>query len=142
MKIVLYDIVGGTVSRRFLSELQKLGKVSFIYAKREFDGTLKPKDLAGADILVTKILDNYGEALFSKADRLKFIASMHVDTSTYALHHLRKRGVTVSNAKGYCTEAVAELAISAMLSIVRRTHEAMKQAEKATGPSRSSAAAS
>jgi len=129
-KIVVYDLQGGTVSKGFIQELKKLaGDVSFVYAKKEFDGTLKAEDLRGADILVAKIFDNYTEQPFAKADKLKLVAHMSVGTSMYALDYLRKRGVLVSNAKGYCAEGVAELAIAAMLDITRRTHAAMKHVE-------------
>lgn len=71
---------------------------------------------------------------FSNADRLKFVASMHIDVSMYPLEYLRSKGIAVSNAKGYCTEAVAELAIAAMLDVMRRTHETMKQVERGDWP--------
>jgi phosphoglycerate dehydrogenase-like enzyme len=67
--------------------------------------------------------------LFEKSS-LKYIGAMHTDISHFNTRILKKNGIALTNVPGYATEAVAELTISALLNISRRTLDAMNFVKK------------
>jgi phosphoglycerate dehydrogenase-like enzyme len=124
-KIVLYDLKSGPLEKKFVEKLRKFSnKVEIVFSNKEYSNGLKLKYIKGADALITRLFDNYGEELFLKSD-LKYIGAMHTDISHFNLNILKKKGIVLTNVPDYATEAVAELTISALLNISRQTYEAM-----------------
>ncbi len=124
-KLVLYDLKTSPLEKDFVDKLKKFSKsVKIVFAKGEYERALKPKDLEGVDALIIRPFDFYKDDLFKKSN-LKYIGTMHTDISHFNKNFLKEKGITITNVAGYSTEAVAELTISALLNISRRTHEGM-----------------
>ncbi|MCX6773466.1 MAG: 2-hydroxyacid dehydrogenase, partial [Candidatus Micrarchaeota archaeon] len=124
-KLVLYDLKSAPLEKEFLEKLKEFAdSVEIVFAEKEYAGGLKLSDIRGADALVTRIFDNYDNSMFEKSS-LRYIGAMHTDVSHFNAMILGKNGIALTNVPGYATEAVAELTISALLNISRRTHDAM-----------------
>ncbi|MDD4333138.1 MAG: 2-hydroxyacid dehydrogenase [Patescibacteria group bacterium] len=124
-KIILYDLKSKPLEDEFINKLKEYAvRVEIIFAEKEYAQSLKPEDAKGADAIITRLLDFYADKIFTRGT-LKFITTMHTDFSNFKLALLRQNGITLSNVPGYSTEAVAELTVSALLNISRRTHDAM-----------------
>ena len=82
-------------------------------AKEQID-TLKD-----ADILIIGNMPLHEEAI-DKANNLKFIDVAFTGTDHIPVAAASKRNIPVSNASGYATEAVAELALYAMIDLFRK----------------------
>lgn len=59
-----------------------------------------------------------------QAEKLKFIDVAFTGTDHLPMELIREKGIVVSNASGYATEAVAELALAFMLELLRELPEA------------------
>jgi phosphoglycerate dehydrogenase-like enzyme len=125
-RLVFYDLKTKPIEDWFIKKLKRFSKeVKIVYAEKEYSRALKPKDLEGADAFVTRLFDFFDDKLFLNGT-LKYIGTMHTDYSHFNLRLLNKLGITLTNVPGYATEAVAELTISALLNISRKTFDAMK----------------
>lgn len=124
-RLVFYDLKHEPIENEFIEKLRGFAKeVTLVFAEKEYSKALKPEDLEGADAFVTRIFDFYDDKLFLNKS-LKYIGAMHTDYSHFNLDMLRNWNITLTNVAGYCTEAVAELTISALLNISRETHDGM-----------------
>ena len=129
-KIVLYDLKADPTEKEFINNLKKYTEsVEIVFAKKEYSKELKLSNLINADAFISRLFDDYDDVLFEKSN-LKYIGAMHTDISHFNLKLLKKKGVTLTNVAGYSTEAVAELTISALLNISRRTYDAMNFVKK------------
>lgn len=124
-KIILYDLKQKPLEKDFIEELKKFAEsIKIVFAEGEYLKKLKASDLEGADALITRIFDYYDDSLFKRSN-LKYIGAMHTDVSHFNIKLLKEKGIVLTNIPDYATEAVAELTISALLSISRKTYEAM-----------------
>lgn len=129
-KLVFYDLKKGAIEKGFINKLKRFASsVKIVLANEEYDGTLKPADLHGADALVERIFDHYDDEMWKNSE-LKYLGAMHTDVSHYNAAVLKKKGIVLTNVPGYSTEAVAELTISALLNTSRQTHDAMNFVKK------------
>jgi len=129
-KIVLYDLKSDPIETEFINSLKEYAEsVEIVFAEKEYSRELKPSDLMNADAFISRLFDEYDNSLFEKSS-LKYIGAMHTDISHFNLELLKQKGITLTNVAGYSTEAVAELTISALLNISRRTHDAMNFVKK------------
>ena len=129
-KMVLYDLRSDPIEKEFVDNLKRYTEsVKIVFAKKEYSKELKLSDLINADAFISRLFDDYDDFLFEKSN-LKYIGAMHTDISHFNLKLLKKKGTTLTNCSGYSTEAVAELTISALLNISRRTYDAMNFVKK------------
>ncbi len=129
-KLVLYDLKSCPLEKQFIGKLKQFAEnVKVVFAKKEYSRGLKSSDLKGADALVVRPFDYYNNSLFENSS-LRYIGAMHTDISHFNLRVLDKNCITLTNVPGYATEAVAELTLSALLNISRKTHAAMNFAKK------------
>ena len=128
-KLVLYDLKSKSLEKEFIEKLKQFAdSVSVVLADGEYKKQLKGSNLKGADALIIRIFDYYDDSLFKDSD-LKYIGTMHTDTSHFNKKILKEKRITLTNVDDYATEAVAELTVSALLNISRQTHKAMKFVE-------------
>ncbi len=124
-RLVLYDLKSEPLEKEFIEKLKVFAKeVVAVFAEKEYSGGLHESDLKGADALIARLFDSYDDKLFMNRT-LKYVGAMHTDYSHYNLELLKNWGITLTSVPGYCTEAVAELTISALLNISRKTHDGM-----------------
>jgi phosphoglycerate dehydrogenase-like enzyme len=85
--------------------------------ERDRDGFAR--EIADADVL-WHILERVTPAMIEAAPRLKLIQKIGVGVDTIALDACRARGIAVCNMPGTNTQAVAEMTLALMLSVLRR----------------------
>lgn len=119
MKIVLLESLG--ISGELLEECAK----PFVDAGHTFDAYEKNTDPAvqiqrakDADVIVIANMPLSGEVIRS-CKNLKYIDVAFTGVDHVDLAAAQEKGVAVSNAAGYSTQAVAELTIALMLSLLR-----------------------
>ncbi len=119
MKIVILESLGIDKEKldRVTKPLVDSGHELVIYEDKVDEETLKTR-VKDAEILVIANMPLRGEVI-EAAEKLKFISVAftgfdHVDTEK-----CREKGIKVSNAGGYSTNSVAELAIGLMISLLR-----------------------
>ncbi|MBC8495688.1 D-2-hydroxyacid dehydrogenase [archaeon] len=99
-------------------------ELKIVYGEKEYCNSLKKEDFQGAEALVLRLFENYEKGFFDNTN-LKYIGTTHTDVSHFNLEEMNRNKITLTNVPGYSTEVVAELTISALLNISRRTHDAM-----------------
>ena len=102
---------------------------------REFDARLNPDDrplasdglrdaLATADALLTTVTDKVtAEVLAAEPRRAKLVANFGVGFNNIDVEAAKARGVAVSNTPDVLTDATADLAMTLLLMVARRTGE-------------------
>lgn len=117
-KIVLYDFEGeNSLSDDFKDKLRhRAEELEIIETAEDYTGRLSREDLEGADILISRVFDDYGKELFSDSD-LEYIGVMATDKSHYPLNFLEDKGIEIRNVPGYAQESVAELTLNMMLHL-------------------------
>jgi len=124
-KLVLYDLKPEPLEKEFVNQLKEFAdSVEVVFAEREFSKALKPKHLIGTDAFVTRLFDDFPKELFENSS-LRYIGTMHTDSSHFDLQQLKRKGIALCNVPRYATEAVAELTFSVLLNISRQTHDAL-----------------
>jgi len=83
--------------------------------------------LATTDVLVCTVADPIGSEEFPDQPRTRLIANYGVGVNHIDLAAAKARGIMVSNTPGVLTDATAELAITLMLMVARRTGEGERQ---------------
>lgn len=118
MKIVMLDkkTLGDDCD---LSELQKMG--DFI-AYDETDKNHTIQRIKDADAVFTnKVV--IGKEEMDSATNLKYIGIMATGTNNIDLEYAKKRGITVTNVKGYSTKIVAQHTFALLFSVMEQiTH--------------------
>ena len=118
MNIVLLEPLGipQETLEQLSSKLEGMGHRFIAYNKVETDMEMQKEKVRDADILIIANHPLRGEVIRA-AKKLKYISIAftgydHIDQRT-----CRELGIQVSNAQGYATEAVAELAVSMMITL-------------------------
>lgn len=127
MDIVLLEGLGVSdqVLERHSRRLEGLGHVLTVYEKNT-DPKVQEERCRAADVVM---LANMPLALSAveKAKNLKFIDVAFTGVDHIPVEEAKRRGIAVSNASGYATQAVAELCISFMIQLLRNVEETQRQ---------------
>lgn len=120
MKIVMLESLGvkDEIIQELSSKLLEMGHEFKAFNSVEKDTEVLKERAQGADILIIANNPLNGEVIRS-VENLKFISVAftgidHVDKAACL-----EKGVKVSNAAGYCTDSVAEVALGLILSALR-----------------------
>ena len=119
MKIVIMEPLG--VSDEVLTELTKELKINHsivTYDNKTTDEGELINRASGADVIV--ITNNpLSDSVIRSLPDLKMISVAFVGIDHIDVEICKKQNIRISNAAGYCTHAVAELAIGLTLSVLR-----------------------
>lgn len=120
MKIVLLEPLA--ISQEILNELSlnllDMGHEFIAYDKLEKDVEQQKERVKDADILIIANNPLSGEVIRA-ANKLKYIAIAFTGYDHVDLEACKEKGIKVSNAQGYATEAVAELTLAMIISLLR-----------------------
>ena len=124
MKAVLLEDLGCSdeLVKKNMEKLNSLGHELKIYPKTSDLDKLKA-EVADADIIMLANMPLSAEVL-AAATKAKFIDVAFTGVDHIPMQDAKKRGIAVSNASGYADDAVAELAISFMIQLLRQLPEA------------------
>ncbi len=119
MKIVLLESLGvpEEVLQACAKPLVDAGHTFEAYPKNT-DPKVQIERAKDADVIMIANMPLSGEVI-SACDNLKFIDVAFTGVDHVDLEAARAKGVKVSNAAGYSTQAVAELSLGMMLSLLR-----------------------
>lgn len=127
MKIVLLEGLG--VSEELIAEharkLEKMGH-TFIAYEKNTDPKVQAERSRDADavMLANMPLD---ASVIEEASSLKYIDVAFTGVDHIPMEEAKRKGITVSNASGYATQAVAELCISFMIQLLRNVGKTEKR---------------
>ena len=126
MKIVLLEGLGvsDAVIDRHARRLEEMGH-SFAAYPKNVDVQVQIERSRDADVLMLANMPLAAQVL-EEAKSLKFIDVAFTGVDHIPVAEAKRRGIAVSNASGYATQAVAELCISFMIHLLRnvdRTQE-------------------
>ena len=119
MKIVLLESLG--VPQEVLEECAKPlidAGHSFTAYPKDTDPKVQIERAKDADVIMLANMPLKGEVI-SACDNLKYIDIAFTGVDHVDLEAAKAKGVKVSNAAGYSTQAVAELSIAMMISLLR-----------------------
>ena len=119
MNVVLLEGLG--VSDQVIKEhsrrLEAMGHTFVAYPKNA-DPQVQVERSRDADVIMLANMP-LSPAVLEEAKSLKFIDVAFTGVDHIPMAEAKKRGIAVSNASGYATQAVAELCISFMISLLR-----------------------
>lgn len=119
MKVVLLESLGISENRlKCLKELLEQDGHQFSYYERTSDINLQIEHAKDADILIIANMPLRSEVIRS-CKKLKFIDVAFTGVDHVDLQACQEMNIAVSNASGYSTEAVAELTLGMMISLLR-----------------------
>ncbi len=120
MQIVLLESLGVSdeTIRTHTKKLEKMGH-TFLTYERNTSPEIQLERSRHADVLMLANMP-LDESVVKEAEQLKFIDVAFTGTDHIPVEEARKRGIAVSNASGYATQAVAELCISFMIQLLRK----------------------
>lgn len=120
MKIVFLEPIGispETIRERF-ADITASGHELIVYPERTEDEDTLIRRASDADIVVVSNIP-LRKRFFESSAALKMISVAFTGFDHIDIRSCTERGITVCNAAGYSTEAVAELAFGMMISLVR-----------------------
>lgn len=120
MKIVLLEplAVNKEILKGLSSKLTQMGHEFISYDTVEKDINALKNRAKGADILMIANSPLCGEVIRS-VDNLKYISVAFTGVDHVDREACIERGIKVSNSQGYATEAVAEITIGMIISLLR-----------------------
>lgn len=125
MKIVLMEPLGVAAKKidEMAESLRNQGHEFVAYETVSVDEREMRERAKTADVLM---IANHPlpASVIDAADGLKMISVAFVGVDHVALDACRERGILISNAAGYCDDAVAELALGMTLNLLRNGREA------------------
>ena len=123
MKIVLLEGLGVSeeIIRKQTKKLNEMGHESVIYEKNT-DPRVQAERCEDADIIMLANMPLSREAI-ERASHLQYIDVAFTGVDHIPMDEAGKRGIAVSNASGYATQAVAELCISFMIQLLRNVKQ-------------------
>ena len=123
MKIVLLEELGikDSILEKYIKKLEKEGH-TFIAYKRDLDINKQIERVKDADILMIANMP-LDKRVVENAKNLKFIDVAFTGVDHISVSYAKTRGIKISNASGYATEAVSELCISFMIELLRNIKE-------------------
>ena len=119
MKIVLLESLGISESslQRHIAPLTEAGHEFKAYPKNT-DPAVQIEEAKDADIIMIANMPLRAEVINS-CSKLKYIDVAFTGVDHVDLEAARAKGIQVSNAAGYSTQSVAELALCMMISLLR-----------------------
>lgn len=119
MKIVVLESLSVNIKEleRIIQPINNMGHEITIYEDKVDEETLKVR-VKDADILVIANMPLSG-VVIDAAEKLKFISVAFTGVDHLDLNKCKEKGIRVSNAAGYSTNSVAELAFGLMISLLR-----------------------
>ncbi|MBD5641643.1 MAG: hydroxyacid dehydrogenase [Desulfovibrio sp.] len=128
MKIALLEDLGCSpeIISQNTEKLAQLGHEFRAFPKTADLATLK-EEVKDADVIMLANMPLPAEVL-AAAPKAKFIDVAFTGVDHIPVDAAHKAGIAISNASGYADEAVAELAVSLMIQLLRQTGEAEKRA--------------
>lgn len=130
MKIVLLEGLG--VSQRVIDKhTQKLAQLGHTFTSypKDTDPQVQLERSRDADVVMLANMP-LSPLVVEQASRLKFIDVAFTGVDHIPVEQAKAKGIAVSNASGYATQAVAELAVSFMIQLLRnvgKTEEKCRQ---------------
>lgn len=127
MKIVLLEPLGVPEStiEHYAKTLRDAGHTFEAYPK-DTDPQVQIERAKDADVIMIANMPLRGEVI-EACPNLKFIDVAFTGVDHVDLEAAKRRGIKVSNAAGYSTQAVAELALCMMLSLSRNVPQVEKR---------------
>lgn len=121
MKIVFVEPLGmcEEALREATEHLKRQGHQIVCYPDRNENEEVLIERADGADAIVISNIP-LKKRFFESCPNLKMISVAFTGVDHIDLSECRKRGITVCNAAGYSTEAVAELTIGMMIAVYRK----------------------
>lgn len=121
MKITILEPLGisGDRAAEYKSALEAQGHTVTWYPDRSADPAVLLERTGDSDIVVIANTP-YPASVIRAAGNLKLIAVAFTGIDHIALDACREKGITVCNAAGYSTPAVAELAVGLTISCLRK----------------------
>lgn len=127
MKIILLEGLG--VSDRLIQEhadrLKAMGHSFHAFAK-DTDPVVQLERCMDADVVMLANMP-LAPAVVEQAANLKFINVAFTGVDHIPVQAAKARGIAVSNASGYATQAVAELCISFMIQLLRNVDQTQQR---------------
>ncbi len=129
MKIVMLEGLGVDEKVIFAhrARLEGMGHTLLSYP-RDPDPRVQAERMKDADAVILANMPLSEEAVRA-AGQLRFIDVAFTGVDHIPMKAAAQRGVTVSNASGYATDAVAELAVSQMIRLLRHVDECEDRAK-------------
>ena len=127
MRIVLLESLGVSegVIEKHAQKLENMGH-SFTAYEKNTDPAVQVERCRNADAVMLANMP-LSEAVIDKAEHLKFIDVAFTGVDHIPMEAARKKGIAVSNASGYATQAVAELCVSFMIQLLRNVNKTEKR---------------
>lgn len=107
------------VMEKHAGKLREMGH-EFVQYDKDTDPAVQTERMKDADAVILANMP-LAEAAVKSAENLKFIDVAFTGVDHIPMAAAREKGIAVSNASGYATEAVAELCISYMIQFLRNT---------------------
>lgn len=127
MEIVLLEGLG--VSEKLINthaaKLESMGHKLLCYPK-DLDVAVQSERVKNADVIMLANMPLASEVV-EKASNLKFIDVAFTGVDHIPMELTRQKGIVVSNASGYATEAVAELCIATMIVLMRNVKKTQER---------------
>ena len=119
MKIVLLEGLGvpGEILEKHGNRLREMGH-DFVACEKDPAPEAQVERSKDADVLMLANMP-LSPLVLENSPNLKFIDVAFTGVDHIPMEEARKRGIAVSNASGYATQAVAELCVSFMIQLLR-----------------------
>ena len=121
-KIVLMEGLGISAAELEALEAEFAGDAEFVSYARSADTATLIEEAKNADGMILANMPMPAEVIRA-CPKLRFINIAFTGVDHVGLEAARERGICVSNASGYSTEAVAELVLGAVLSFARNLRQ-------------------
>ena len=123
MKIVLLEELGveNKTIEKYKRKLEEMGH-TFISYKKDNDINKQIERVNDTDVLMLANMP-LDEKVVENAKNLKYIDVAFTGVDHIPVELAKKKGIAISNASGYATDAVAELCISFMIQLLRNIKE-------------------
>ena len=127
MKIVLLEGLGvpADVIEGHAARLKELGH-EFVAYDKDPDPAVQLERSRGVGVIMLANMP-LSERVINEVDTLKFIDVAFTGVDHIPMKAAKERGIAVSNASGYATQAVAELCISFMISLLRNVEQTQQR---------------
>lgn len=123
MKIVLLEGLGvsDSVLEKHAARLKEMGHTFNAYEK-DASPEVQAERSRDADVIMLANMPLHASVL-EKAPSLKFIDVAFTGVDHIPVEEAKKKGIAISNASGYATQAVAELCIGFMVQLLRNVNQ-------------------
>lgn len=123
MKIVLLEGLGVSeeIIQKQAEKLKEMGHELTVYEKNT-DPEVQAKRSRDADAVILANMP-LSPRVIDEADHLKFIDVAFTGVDHIPVEAALEKGIAISNASGYATQAVAELCISFMIQLLRNVKQ-------------------